>query len=232
MSLMTMTYQRRYSRLSCRNLTVPRTGRCWRTLTEPTAWNTARAHPPGSAGVRFRAVPGDETDLAEPAVGLEPRITRLPLPPRSGVEGGEHGAEPTQRLLLSGERVAPLPVRVGAAYLFQLGGLHVVANADPADAPRLPALLQRRVVQIAVISEQPRRASFLRACRVGAEFKSAPRRTRSFRHGRLCCTLVDRHTVCAGTASAVAAGYERDRKAGRRERRCGKLAAAAARSSL
>lgn len=41
LSLITMTYQRRCSRLSWSALTVPGTGRCWQTLTVPTAWNLA-----------------------------------------------------------------------------------------------------------------------------------------------------------------------------------------------
>ncbi len=53
----TMTYHRRCSRLSCSDLDGPGTCRCWRTLTEPTAWNVARAHPPGGAGVHFAPSP-------------------------------------------------------------------------------------------------------------------------------------------------------------------------------
>jgi hypothetical protein len=72
--------------------------------------------PVGRGGGPLRAVPCDETDLREPAVGLEPRIARLSLL-RPRIKGGEHGVEPTQGLLLSGERMAPLAVRVGAADL-------------------------------------------------------------------------------------------------------------------
>jgi hypothetical protein len=167
----------------------------------------------------FCAIPGDESSLAEPAVGLEPWIASFSLL-RPRIKGGEHGVEPTQGLLLGGERVPPLALRIAPADLPQLRGLHPVANADPAHAPRLTALLQCRVVQVAVIGEQPHCSCFLRACGVGAELKGAPHRARSFRHRRPSCMPIHRHAVSAPTAPAVAAQYGREYNAARRDRRC------------
>ena len=132
-SAMTMTYQRRPSRLSCSAVTVPRTLRCWRTFTDPAAWKVRPR--PATTGSRApaRAVTVDEPHLIEPAVRLEPGIAGL-RPPGPGTveEHPEHGVQPAQGLLLGGERMPSLPVRVGPAYLLQLRRLHAVGrHADP-----------------------------------------------------------------------------------------------------
>src|SRR6185437_4628710 len=173
------------------------------------------------SGSPFRAVASDEPDLIEPAAGFEPRIARLPLPLLlcMRVERSEHGVEASQGLLLGGERMAPLARWVGAADLPQLGGLRAVADANPARTPRLPAFFQRGVVQVAVIGEQPHRPSFLRAGRVSAELQRPSHRARSFRHGRSFCLPVYRHAVCAGTAPAGAATYDRAHHVGSRDLR-------------
>ena len=117
---------------------------------------------------------------------LEPRIARLPLL-SARVERGEYGIEQTEGLLLARERVAALTPRVGLADSPQLPGLHAIGERMPAHPPRFAAFLQRRVVQIAVIREQPRRAPLLRAGRIGAELERASHRARPSRHGRSSC---------------------------------------------
>ena len=133
----------------------------------------------GAARLPFRAVPGDEQDLAEPLVRLEPRIARLVLPPRD-LRGpdpvevrGEHRAEPAQGLLLGGERVAALPVRVRPPDVLELGGLHAVGNADAPRPPGLAALGQRGVVQVTVVGQQPHRAALLGPRGIGAELEGS-----------------------------------------------------------
>jgi hypothetical protein len=146
-------------------------------------------------------------------MGLEPRIARFPLL-RACVERSKHGMESAQGLLLSGERVASLAVRVGPTDLAQLGGLHAVTDAGLAHAPRLAPLFQRRVVQVAVIGQQPCRAVLLRASRVGPELERTPHWARSFRHRRSFGVPVYRYTVCVLANPAVAAKYVWDHKAG------------------
>jgi hypothetical protein len=156
----------------------------------------------------LRAVTNDEPDLVEPAVRLESWVARLPLA-RPRIERGEHHIEPTQRPQLRGERVASLAFRVGAADVFQLGGLHTVADTDSAQAPCLAAFFQRGVVQVAVVSEQARRSPLLRACGVGTELESPPHRIRPCRNRRPLCGPVSRRLVCVGTAPAVARAARR-----------------------
>jgi hypothetical protein len=115
----------------------------------------------------------------------------------------------------------PLTARVGGADVPQLRGLHAVSDWMLAHPPRLAALLQRRVIQVAVIGEQPRRPPFLRARQVGAELERTPHRAPTFRHGRSFCVSMYRHTVSADTASALAPKYDRDHEAGNRDRRYG-----------
>jgi hypothetical protein len=56
-SVTTITYQRRPSRLSCRALTRPTTGRCWPTFIRPTAFKLACAQRPPSAGSHLAPSP-------------------------------------------------------------------------------------------------------------------------------------------------------------------------------
>ena len=99
--------------------TRPLTARCWLTLLRPTAWKVA-CRPATVGRLPLGAVGGDEQDLVEPLVGLEPRIARVGrlLAARSRPPGGLHpleerregGVQPPQRLLLRGERMPPMAV--------------------------------------------------------------------------------------------------------------------------
>src|SRR6266536_2765177 len=125
--------------------------------------------PPAISGrLPLGAITGDEHRLAETAVRLEARISSAALS-RAVVERVEYGVEPAQGLLLGGERVAPLPVRVRLPDFLELPGLHAVGDADVTHLPRLAALFQRGVVQVAVVGQQPCRAVLLGSRRVGAE---------------------------------------------------------------
>src|SRR5215211_9163062 len=93
---------------------------------------------------RFPAgsVSGDEQHLVEPLIGLAPRIANLALLgmlalatrvlptllslPNALEIGGEHNIEAAEGLLLGGERVAALPVRVSGADLSELRRLVAV----------------------------------------------------------------------------------------------------------
>jgi hypothetical protein len=81
----------------------------------------------------------------------------------------EHHIESAQRLLLGGEGVPSLPVRVSRAYSSQLGRLGAVTDAGPVPAPRFASFFQGGVVQVTVVGQQTRGTPFLRASRVGAE---------------------------------------------------------------
>src|SRR5262249_39300204 len=83
---------------------------------------------------------------------------------------------PAQGLLLGGERVPPLTLRVGPAYLLQLRRLHAVGDADMAHRPRLTPFLQRGVVQVAMVSQKLHRAALLRPRWVGAELVGSSQR--------------------------------------------------------
>src|SRR5260370_12879620 len=135
---------------------------------------------PGVALLPLRAVPGHEQDLAESLVRLEPRVARGLLPGLTTViERGEHGVEPAQSLLLGGERVPPLTVRVGCADLLELGGLDSAGDGLVPHPPCLAAFHQRGVVQVAVICQQPPCAALLGQGRVGAELVGSSHSYRS-----------------------------------------------------
>ena len=69
-------------------------------------------------------VSGDEQDLVEPLVGLEPRVADLSCLGLGRLkEGARRSREATEGLLLGGERMPTLPLRVGRADLPELGGL-------------------------------------------------------------------------------------------------------------
>ena len=78
-SVMTMTYQRRCSRLSCSELDRPGDGPVLADLDRANGLERRPRPPAGRRGGPLRAVAGDEPGLAEPAVGLKPRIARFPL---------------------------------------------------------------------------------------------------------------------------------------------------------
>src|SRR2546429_360512 len=88
-----------------------------------------------------------------------PRRPRAPL----------QAAAPARARLLGSARVAPLPVGFSLADLFERRGLHAVGDTALPHPPRLAALRQRGVVQVAVIGQQPHRAALLGPRRVGAE---------------------------------------------------------------
>jgi hypothetical protein len=109
-----------------------------------------------------------EQDLTETLVGLEPRSAHLPPGPPLllGVpdtleERLVDGVEAAEGLLLGGEGMAALPVRVGRADLLELDGLIAVGDRHPTQPPGLAPLLQRGVVQVTVVTEQPCRAALL-----------------------------------------------------------------------
>ena len=223
-SVTTTTYQRRYSRLSCSVFTRPWTGRCWLTLSCPTAWKVG-VRPAAAVGwLPLSAVPGDERHLVEPLVGLEPRlfpIARLPpclLGRRDALEeGSEGGVEPAEGLLLGGEGVPSLPVRVSLADLPELGRLVAVADRDLAHAPGFPPLLKGGVVQVAVVAQQPDRAALLRACRVGPELEAALHGTPFV--GRTASSSMYRQIIVSDTHPTEATRYDPDHRVGSRERR-------------
>jgi hypothetical protein len=128
-------------------------------------------HPPGT-------VSGGEPYLVEPLVGLEPRVADLAS---SGIgtseEGSEGCIEAAEGLLLGGEGMPSLPIRVASPDLSELGGLVVVADPHPALAPGVSPFLKSRVVQVAVVAQQPDRATALRDCRVGAELQGPSHET-------------------------------------------------------
>jgi hypothetical protein len=68
-----------------------------------------------------------------------------------------------------------MPVRIGGADLFELRRLVAIGDAEVAQAPGLAALLESRVVQVAVVGQQPHRATLLRARRVGTQLVGASR---------------------------------------------------------
>ncbi len=152
----------------------------------------------GTGRLPLRAVPGDEQDLAEPLVRLEPGVARpLSLPcllrgPGAVEERGEHGIESAEGLLLGSARVASLPVRVSLADLLELRGLHAVGDTDLPHPPRLAALRQRGVVQVAVIGQQPHRAALLGPRRVGAELVGSSHlyRLRRLPPGEAACSPI------------------------------------------
>jgi len=116
----------------------------------------------------------DEPDLPEPGVRLEPGIARLlaPVPLRvrgTPEERGERIVESAEGLLLGGERVHTLPAWVSLANVLKLGRLHPVGHGCLPHTPRLATLLERGVVQVAVVVHQLHRAPLLRARRVGAD---------------------------------------------------------------
>ena len=179
-SVITMTYQRRCSRLSCSTLTVPRTGPVLADLDRADGLEGWRAPTRRSrTAVHFAPSPATNKTWLNRLVRLEPRIARL-LPLPSCPPGRKNAAN----TVLSRRRVCcwavnewrPWPSGSARRMSLQLGGLHAVADADPPHAPRLAALLQRGVVQVAVIGQQPHRAALLGACRVGAELVSSSHR--------------------------------------------------------
>ena len=140
------------------------------------------------------AVPNDEQHLVEALARLETWVSDRPLlgllastsllptllgAPHALVISREHHVETAERLLLGGEGVAALPVRVGGADLLELRRLVAVRNAHLGHAPGLTALLESGVVQIAGVGQQPHRPDVLGTCRIGAQFVRAS-------HSRLC----------------------------------------------
>ena len=100
-----------------------------------------------------------------------------------------------------------------------------VHGADHSLLPRpgaLPAASVAFDTRSGGIHEHHLPAAFLGAGLVCAEFERAPHRARSFRHRRSFRAPLYRHTASADTAPAVTATYDRDHKAGRRDRGCGK----------
>jgi hypothetical protein len=171
-------------------------------LARPTAWKVACAPTAAVGRLPSGAVAGDEQHLVEALARLEPRVADLPLLEplallaslslaRLGVPDtlevdGEYGIEAAEGLLLGGEGVAALPVRVGGADLLELCRLVAVRDFDLAHAPRLAALLEGGVVQVAVVGKQPHRAALLRARRVGPQLVGA------FHRGSFCNRVVQR----------------------------------------
>jgi hypothetical protein len=95
---------------------------------------TAGRLPPGT-------VPGDKQHLVEPLTGLEAWVADPPRVPHgvagTSEVGGEGRVEAAEGLLLGGEGVAALPIRVGGADLLELRRLVAVGDADLAQAPGL-----------------------------------------------------------------------------------------------
>src|SRR4029077_5389180 len=104
-------------------------------------------------------------------------VSRLPPGLDAPEEAVERPLQPAQRGLLGGERPTPL---LGALLpnLLELGGLVTVTDADPS-TPRLPALLQRGVVEGAVIAEAGVEGNVLLACGPQAELEGPPHGLRS-----------------------------------------------------
>ena len=110
--------------------------------------------------------PTRKVRAAEPRLRAEAgkarRLSRL----HAAEEGGEGLVEPAQDLLLGAVAVSgQLRNRVPDG--LQLAGLPDVAEADALPAPRLDALLEARVVEVAEVSEHVRQGRFLRP--VGVE---------------------------------------------------------------
>src|SRR5215218_10966842 len=76
------------------------------------------------------AVSGDEQDLVESLVGLEPGVASLLSGPDTPKEGTEGRMQATEGLLLGGERVPTLPVRISRADLPELCRLIAVGDAQ------------------------------------------------------------------------------------------------------
>src|SRR4029077_12113666 len=111
-------------------------------------------------------------------------VSRLPPGLDAPEEAVERPLQPAQRGLLGGERPAPL---LGALLpnLLELGGLVTVADADPA-TPRLPALLQRGVVEGAVVPEAGVECDVLLSSGPQAELEGPPHRLHSWRREVVC----------------------------------------------
>jgi hypothetical protein len=132
----------------------------------------------------------------------------------------EDRIEAAESLLLGGERVAALSIRVGGADLLQLGRLVAVGDADLAQALGVAALLESGVVQVTVVGQHPHRAAFLWTGRVGAKpigaFQGLP-----FSDGEICLAMYQRIvardtpptevTKYAGTRASTAVSRLSDR---------------------
>jgi hypothetical protein len=134
----------------------------------------------GAAGHPLRAVTGHEHDLIKPAVRLEPWMPGLLPSPAAVMERLDDHVQPTQGLLLRGERTSALPVPVVAPDFLQLSRSNHVGDARLPHSPRLSSFLQRGVVRVAVISQQPPGTALLRERRAGTELVGSSHPHRSW----------------------------------------------------
>jgi len=136
----------------------------------------------------------------------------------------ERGERPVQSLqggLLGTERPTSLPGAVGVPDLFELRGLVAVADRHPAHPVRLAPFFQCPVVQLPVVLDAGGQGPRLARGGADLELVGAPHFSCSFRQGRSYWVSMYRCTVDAETAPTVATKYDRDRRVGSRDFRCG-----------
>ena len=117
-------------------------------------------------------------DRVEPTASLEAGETRLLPGLKAAEERGERPIEPSQGGLLGGERPSALPVRVVGSDVLQLGRLVFVPDRHTCLAVGGAAVLQRRVVQLAVVLQARGERDLLAAGWAKQEFVGPSHRLR------------------------------------------------------